>query len=106
MNSKRKGNRGELNLLHLLHQQGFTAWRGNQRYVGGLENPDVGLAVGGTTYHLEVKRQERLCVPTAYRQAVRDANGKAVPCVVHRRNHEPWLVSISLDDFLTLLNGT
>ena len=47
MNSKRKGNAGELEFLHLLEAQGLTVWRNDQRYTGGRDNPDVRLLAGG-----------------------------------------------------------
>ena len=36
-------------------------------------------------------------------QAERDANGHAVPLVVHRRNRKPWLVVMKLSDWLQLI---
>ena len=41
MNSKKKGNAGEVELLHLFHDRGFPVYRNDQRYRGGLENPDL-----------------------------------------------------------------
>ena len=35
-------------------------------------------------------------------QAVRDANGKNLPAVMHRRNHSPWVVIMRLDDWIQL----
>lgn len=100
MNSKRKGNGGELELLHHLHDAGFPVYRNDQRYVGGFERPDIALTIDGVKYHVEVKRTEKLSLYTAMAQAVSDANGKAVPIVVHRRNREEWLVIERLTDFL------
>lgn len=98
MNSKRKGNDGERELCRFLTDSGFPAHRNDQMYVGGAGNPDV-EAEGLEAYHLEVKRVERLNVSEAMRQAERDASGK-IPAVVHRRNREPWLITLHLQDFL------
>lgn len=103
MNSKRKGNGGELEFLHLLEAQGLTAWRNDQRYTGGLDNPDVRLIAGGKTFHCEVKRTERLTLYPFIEQAQRDANGRALPLVAYRSNRKPWLVCMPLEGFLSLV---
>ncbi len=59
MNSKRKGNGGELEFLHLLEDAGLDAHRNQQGYIGGTDNPDVALHAGGQQFHVEVKRTER-----------------------------------------------
>lgn len=97
-NAKRKGNAGERELLAILAP--FGAERHEQRYIGGLGNPDIGFALEGSRYHAECKRVERLNIHVAYQQAKRDAMGAAVPIVVHRRNGEPWLCTLALSDFL------
>lgn len=103
MNSKRKGNRAERELLHLLQAYGVEAHRNDQQYIGGVNNPDIAVKIGSVSVHVEVKRQERLSLPAALRQAKRDANGHALPVVVHRRSREPWLVTLELTDLLEVL---
>lgn len=103
MNSKRKGNQAERELLHLLEVYGVEAHRNDQRYTGGLDNPDISARIGPVGVHVEVKRQERLALPAALRQAKRDANGHALPVVVHRSNRQPWLVTVELEQLLTAL---
>ena len=63
--------------------------------------PDV---VGVPGIHPEVKRVERLNVPEAMAQAVRDASrfGDGIPTLFHRRNRSPWLVTMQLEDWLKL----
>lgn len=102
MNSKRKGNAGERELLSLLAGHG-CAVRNDQRYVGGVDNPDISLVAGGTAFHVECKRTEKFNAYAAMEQAQHDANGHAVPVVMHRRNRKPWLVVMRLKDFLALL---
>lgn len=103
MNSKRKGNRAELELLHLLQANGIDAHRNDQRYVGGVDNPDIAARIGPVSVHVEVKRVERLSLAAALRQAKRDANGHALPVVAHRSNRQPWLVTVELADLLEVL---
>lgn len=98
MNSKAKGNRGERELAGILRGHGYDAHRNDQMYKGGMENPDVSLP----GIHIEVKRTERLSLYDALAQAQRDANGKALPAVMHRKNHAPWVVIMTLDDWINL----
>ena len=103
MNSKRKGNRAERELLQLLQSYGIDAHRNDQRYIGGVDNPDISARIGPASVHVECKRVERLAMAAALRQAHRDANGHALPVVVHRRSREPWLVTIQLEDLLQII---
>ena len=104
MNAKRKGSAGERELLHLLEAHGIPAHRNLQQFVGGVDNPDIAATVCGLPVHLEVKRQERLRLSEAMAQAVRDANGHALPIVAHRSNRQPWLLTVRLEDVLQLLH--
>lgn len=98
INCKRKGSTGERELVSILQRAGYAdAHRSDQRYVGGLHNPDVGGMPG---VHLEVKRAERFNVYDALDQATRDADGQAVPVVAHRRNNRSWVVCLWLEDWL------
>ena len=103
MNSKRKGNQAERELLRILQEHGVEAHRNDQRYIGGVDNPDIAVRMGPVSVHVECKRVERLQLATAIRQAHRDANGHALPVVVHRRSREPWIVSMELTDLLEVL---
>ena len=100
MNVKRKGTTGERELAALLAAHGLHPQSNDQRYVGGLHNPDLVLYIDGTPIHIEVKRVERLNVHEAMQQAIRDADGQALPVMAHWRNKEPWLVTLRLDDLL------
>lgn len=104
MNSKRKGSAGERELCDLLQQAGL-AHRNDQRYVGGVDRPDVSFQAGGQTFHVECKRCEKLSLYEAFSQAEHDANGHAVPVVMHRRNRKPWLCVMLLEDWLKLVGG-
>ena len=108
MNSKRKGNAGELELLHLFEGIGIPCRRNQQGlfadFRGGAGNPDVLAEIGGRKIHCEVKRTEKFRLYPSLEQAQRDAAGTdAVPVVVHRQNRKPWAVVLSLDSFLNCL---
>lgn len=88
MNSKAKGSAGERELARYLTERGFEAHKNEQRFVGGAGNPDVSLE----GIHIECKRAETLRVHEALRQAVGDAEGGALPVVMHRRNRGEWML--------------
>lgn len=101
--SKRKGKIGELEVVNLLKAAGYNAHRSVQ-YCGATgDAPDV--VVEGLPLHIEVKRVERLNLKQAYQQAVHDSkkNGNNVPVVFHRLSHQPWMVTLSAEDFLELV---
>ena len=100
--SKRKGDGGERELLEILQPYG-EAHRNNQRYIGGHDNPDISFTCGHHRFHVESKRTERLNLRAAIRQAERDAVEGNTPVVMHRRNREPWYVTLSLTNFLSIL---
>lgn len=101
MNSRTKGKRGELELAKALRLYGYDARRG-QQYNGGADSPDV---IGLPGVHIEVKRVERLNLTEAYAQAFRDAAPGEISAVFHRKNREPWMVTVTLEDFLKLYEG-
>lgn len=95
--SQRKGRAGELELVALLNGYGIRAEPGKAISYGST--PDI---TGVPGLHVEVKRNERLNVLEAMRQAVRDAEkfGDGLPAVFHRRNRSEWLVTMKMTDFL------
>lgn len=97
--SQRKGAAGERELVSLLRERGYPATRGGSLSFGSV--PDV---VGLPGVHIEAKRVERLNLEKAMKQAVQDAQRfqDGVPAVFHRKNREPWLVTMLLDDWLKL----
>lgn len=97
--SQRKGADGERELASLLREQGFDIQRGGSLSFG--EVPDL---TGLPGIHIEVKRVERLNLGEAMEQAIRDAERfhDGAPTVFHRRNRQPWLVTMRLSDWLGL----
>lgn len=107
MNSKKKGSSGERELLAILIEAGLAAKRNDQMWKGGLENGDLEFEAAGEKYHVECKRTERFRLNDAMAQAEHDANGKAIPLVIHRANRQPWTVTLKLNDFLKVVkHGT
>lgn len=100
--SQRKGRAGELELCRILQAYGIPADPGKPVSFG--ETPDV---VGIPGIHAEVKRVERLNVPGAMVQAVRDSARfqDGAPAVFHRRSRSPWLVTMKLEDWIKLYQG-
>lgn len=96
--SQRKGAQGERELAAYLAENGITTERGG--FCFG-EKPDL---VGMPGIHVEVKRVEHLNVLEAMKQAAGDAEKfqDGLPCVFHRRNRSPWLVTMCLRDWLDL----
>ena len=101
--SQRKGRAGELELARLLQEQGYPVEPGDAVSFG--TTPDL---VGLPGIHIECKRVEKLNVPQAMEQAVRDAEKfhDGAPALFHRRNRQPWLVTMRLEDWVELYNGS
>lgn len=97
-NSRQKGARGERELTLELGQYGYDCRRG-QQYCGANGDADV---IGLPGIHIECKRVERLNLYDAIDQAKREKRPGELPAVFHRKNHCEWLVTIPLDDFMTL----
>lgn len=96
---QRKGRSGELELVRILQDMGIPARPGDPVSYG--TTPDI---VGVPGIHVEVKRVERLNVDAAMDQAVRDAEKfcDGMPTVFHRKNRQPWLVTMKLTDWIKL----
>lgn len=99
MNSRDKGARGERELAARLRFLGMDARRG-QQYSGANGDADV---IGLPGIHIECKRVERLNLEKAFDQSKRDAARVGdIPTVMHRKNGGEWLVTLSLEHFLSL----
>ena len=97
--SQRKGRGRELELARVLQEYGYDVQPGRAQSYG--EMPDL---TGLPGVHIECKRVERLNVPEAMKQAIRDAEKfhDGAPTLFHRRSREPWLVTMKLEDWLSL----
>ena len=97
--SQRKGADGERELAAILRGYGYDIKRGGSLSFG--EVPDL---VGVPGLHIECKRVERLNVSEAMQQAIRDSERfqDGLPALFHRRNRQPWHVTLRLKDFMRL----
>jgi hypothetical protein len=102
MNSRQKGAAGERELAKVLRSHGYETRRG-QQYCGSNGDADV---VGLPGVHIECKRVERLNLEDAMAQSRADARPGEIPVVMHRKNNCKWLVTLSIDDFMTLYKET
>lgn len=100
--AQRKGAAGEQELATLLREKGYSIERGGSLSFGVL--PDLRGLPG---IHIEVKRVERLNVGEAMGQAIEDAKRfqDGAPTLFHRKNRQPWLVTMRLEDWLSLYKG-
>jgi len=101
-NSREKGARGEREIASILRQYGYDARRG-QQFKGGADSPDV---VGLPHIHIEVKRVEHLRLMDAYEQSFRDAGLDEMPVVFHKKNREPWFVTMTLEDWMKMYTAS
>ena len=102
--SREKGKRGEREVARIFRDAGYTESRRTSQYCG--KTGDASDVTGVPGLHLEVKFVEKEAVRSWYGQAVRDAEAADkgdVPVVIHRKTHSPWLVTLSLDDFIEIL---
>lgn len=100
---QRKGSDGERELCAILHRAGYPVkWGGTHTY-GTV--PDISGLPG---IHVECKRVEKLNIMEAMTQSVRDAERfqDGLPAVFHRRDEQPWLVTMRLTDWLKIYKET
>ncbi len=96
-----KGAAGEREAIGVFREHG---WPKARRTHDGRDQAGRGdLAHGPVGCHVEIKRQERLNVPKAVAQAVKDAQSTDIPIVVHRPSRAPWMATLPLDELLPLL---
>lgn len=101
INSRQKGKRGENELVRKLKEYGYNTRRSVQ-YNGKAEEGQADV-VGLPHIHAEVKRVERLNIYDAIDQAKRDSWNKAeLPAVFHRKNNCEWLVTMPLENWISL----
>jgi len=103
INSRTKGKVAELEIAHLLTKAGYPSYRAAQR-TGKHGDCDV-VCRALPNFAIEVKR--RRSINDLWRWLMRqgdDAPGRW-PLVFTRRNHEGWVVSMRLEDFLLAIKG-
>lgn len=103
--SKQKGARFELQIAHYLQDHGYPDAHRTAQHCG--KTGDAGDVEGVPHLHIECKHVERLNLYDAYHQSVRDNSAKNsgdIPVVIHKKNRETTLVSLSLDDFIKIFS--
>lgn len=103
--SKAKGARFELEIAHYFKEHGYPDAHRTAQHCG--KTGDAGDIEGVEGLHIECKHVEKLNLYNAYHQAVRDNNAKNngdIPIVVHKKNRETVMVSLSLDDFMKIFS--
>jgi hypothetical protein len=96
---QKKGAEAERELCGILRSAGYdTKWGGNNTH--GVR-PDV---YGLPGIHIECKAVEQLNLANAMNQSDRDAKRfrDGAPTVFHRKTNVPWLVTMRLQDWLTM----
>jgi len=100
--SRDKGKRFERALASRFREYGYDARRTAQ-YCGNTG--DASDVVGLPGIHCEAKHQEKMSLYTWMAQAVRDAEAGGqgnIPAVFHKKNNADILVTMRLDDFMTI----
>lgn len=98
INSRAKGAVGEREIANILKEHGYNTRRGVQ-FCGANGDADV---VGLPHIHIECKRVERLIIEKAMEQSRSDARENEIPVVMHRKNRQPWLVTMDLNMWLEM----
>lgn len=101
VNSKQKGARFERELARILRDYGYGDAHRTAQYCG---NTGDASDVEGLPYiHIEAKHQERMNLYDWMAQAKHDAAPKGdIPAVFHKKNNAAILVTLELDDFMTI----
>lgn len=101
INSKAKGARFERQLAAIFREYGYTGSRRTAQYCGNTG--DAADVVGLPGIHIEAKHQEQMRLYDWMEQAKRDSMGSGdIPAVFHKKNNHEILVTITLDDFMTI----
>ena len=97
--SQRKGRTGELEIVKIFQAHGIDVRPGDPVSYGST--PDV---VGVDGIHCEIKRTEKLRLTEWLERATRDSEKfhDGAPAIFHRKNRQPWLVTMALKDWLPL----
>lgn len=101
INSKQKGARFERELASQLRYYGYENSRRTAQYCGNTG--DASDVIGLPGIHIEAKHAEQMRLYEWISQAVRDSekSGK-IPAVFHKKNYADILVTMRLEDFITI----
>jgi Holliday junction resolvase len=100
INSRAKGARFERQLASKLREYGYKDARRSVQYCGKPgEAADIVNLPG---LHIEAKHREQMRLYDWVAQAKRDAAGKKLPAVFHKKNNAEILVTLPLDAFMEI----
>lgn len=102
-NSRQKGKRMELEVVHLLEKYGFNARRG-QQFKGTEDSPDVIHDMTGM--FIEVKAREQFSINDLYKtldQAQEEAAKGEDALLFYTKNRKPWLVVMDAERFMEIM---
>lgn len=94
--SRSKGKRGELEVVHLYQEHGFT----NAKRTGDAQQ--VAGDIAGVPDYTEVRRRERQQF-SAWIAECREESGDKDWALFTRRSTEPWAVTVDAEHYLELL---
>lgn len=103
INSREKGKRFERLLASKFREYGYIGSRRTAQYCGNTG--DASDVVGLPGIHVEAKAQEQMRLYDWMAQAKRDAAASKkgnIPAVFHKKSHCNILVTLELDDFMTI----
>ena len=103
VNSKQKGARFERLLASKFREYGYSDSRRTAQYCGNTG--DASDVIGLPGIHVEAKHQERMQLYDWMDQAKRDAKAGGegrLPVVFHKKNNADILVTMTLDDWMTI----
>lgn len=103
VNSKQKGARFERLLASKFREYGYDQARRTAQYCGNTG--DASDVVGLPGLHIEAKHQETMRLYEWIAQAKRDAKAGGegrLPAVFHKKNNAEILVTMTLEDFMSL----
>ena len=103
VNSKQKGARFERQLAGIFKNYGYKDSRRTAQYCGNTG--DASDVIGLPGIHVEAKHQEKMYLYDWMDQAKRDVaagGGGKLPVVFHKKNHAEILVTMTLDDWITI----
>jgi hypothetical protein len=94
--SRNKGARGERDVCDKLHTRLGIRFARNLKQYQEAQLGDIEPLAG--PYLLEVKNQDRLCIPEWWRQACKAAHAKgALPCLVYK-DRGKWRFMVPMDE--------
>lgn len=95
LRSRNKGKRGELEAAAEVRRLFRTEARRGRQFCGTEDSPDV--VSGIADVHIEVKRREAFRLYEALAETIAIA-GPKVPVLLHKKNRQPWVAIVRLDD--------